>query len=141
MSDREDDSEGAKPVSALSTSSPNDSSIPPSNIYYRPPLDNSTPSSISAVSTGDGAISDTLGNNEDFSQSQDSVSNGSLSIPITELKCRSSRSRISPNSVAPSPSMSDKKGTVLSFLIDFWPSEKYDKKLNLQRSFWKYFRL
>ena len=108
MSDREDDSEGAKPVSAFGTSSPNDSSIRLSDIKFQPPIGNSIPSSDSAVSKGHEGISDTRGNSEVFNQSQDSVSNGNSST-IPEIKYRSLRS-ISPNSVA--PSTSDKKGTV-----------------------------
>ena len=123
MSDREDDSEGAKPVSALSTSRPNDSSISLSKINYRPPIDNSIPSSDSAVSKGHEGISDTHGNSEDFNQSQNSVSNSNSST-IPEIKYRPLRS-ISTNSVA--PSTSDKKGTVFSFLILFCHSKKMIK--------------
>ena len=141
MPDR--DEESGIPGSSISGSvSPG--GVPLRDIRYRlslSPLQSSSMSSNPAVSTGYGSISDTEKNSEDtLSQVQDSVLSDSLSIPIKKLRYPLASSRgasVGQYQAAASPStrtipdresksdesikekgtLSDKKGTVLSFAI------------------------
>ena len=79
MSDREEES--GIPVSSISGSS-----VPLSDIRFRPPLRSSSKSSNSTASTGYGSRSDTERNSEGPNEAQNPVYNGSLSIPIKKLK-------------------------------------------------------
>ena len=79
MSDREEES-------GIPDSSISGSSIPLSDIRYRPPLRSSSKSSNSTASTGYGSRSDTERNSEGSYEARNPVYNGSLSIPITKTQ-------------------------------------------------------
>ena len=125
MSDREGES-------GIPDSSISGSSIPLSDIRYRPPLRSSSKSSNSTASTGYGSRSDTERNSEGSNEAQNPVYNGSLSIPIKKLKypLASLRgARVGPNQAVPSPlkrTISDREPKSDESIIE--TGESSDKK-------------